>query len=105
MPIGYGLAGRPRTDWQSGSRPRVVECTEQGFYVGKHGFSLLGEVLVGVAAELVAAGPRGALAFVVLLPGVAGMVEAVAVELDREAGPAAVDVVGALAAVEPRQRD
>ena len=59
--------------------------------LGEHESRLLADVAVGVAAEIVAAGVRLALAPAVLLPRVPGAVELVAVELDRQAelGPAA----------------
>ena len=62
---------------------------------------VLEDVAVGVAAELVASGSGLALATAVLLPGVTGVVVAVAVELDRQAvlGPAAVDAPSARRAV------
>ena len=58
---------------------------------------ILEDVAVGVAAELVAARSRLALPAAILLPGVARAVEAVAVDLDRDAvlGPAAVDAAAA----------
>src|SRR5215218_4262535 len=52
--------------------------------LGKHELRLLEDVAPGVAAELVAAGVGLALAAPVLLPGIAGVVVGVAVELDRE---------------------
>jgi hypothetical protein len=57
----------------------------------------VGDVVVGVAAVLVAAGVGLAFALAVLFPGVAAVVVAVAVELDGQVsvGPAAVDAVGA----------
>jgi hypothetical protein len=62
--------------------------------VGEHRRRPLIDVEPGVAPELVATGPRFALALAVLLPGVTAVVIAVAVELDGEMvlGPAAVDV-------------
>src|SRR4051812_13297638 len=64
------------------------------------------DVVVGVAAELVAAGAGLALTPAVLLPGVAGVVVGVAVELDGQAvfGPAAVDVAPARGPVGLGQR-
>src|SRR6266511_533577 len=58
----------------------------------KHQPRILEDVAVGVAAKLVAAGARLALTAAVLLPGVARVVVAVAVQLDRQPplGPAAV---------------
>ena len=63
------------------------------------------DVAVRVAPELVAAGAGLALAAAVALPGVAGMVVAVAVELDGETqfGPAAIDAPGTGDPVGPRQ--
>ena len=63
------------------------------------------DVAPGVAAEFVAAGPGFALTAAVLLPGVAGVVVAIAVELDGQPmlGPPAVDTVRAGRAVGARQ--
>jgi hypothetical protein len=60
--------------------------------LGERGLRLLVDVAPGVAAEFVAAGAGLAFAAAVLLPGVAGVVVAVAVELDRQpvGGPAGV---------------
>src|SRR4051794_124733 len=59
------------------------------------------DIVPGVAAKLVAAGVRLALAPAVLLPGVPGAVKAVAVELDRQlvGSPAAVDQATACQAI------
>ena len=58
---------------------------EQGAQLGEHELRVLDDVLVGVAAELVASGAGLAFAAAVLFPGVAGVVVAVAVELDGQA--------------------
>src|SRR5215207_9760936 len=62
---------------------------------------ILVHVAPGVASELVPACPSLALALVILLPRMAGVVVAVAVELDREpvVGPATIDVPAVDAAV------
>src|SRR3954470_9172796 len=79
-------ARSPPTRRQRSSRQEPAE-------LGEHLLGVLEDVAVGVAAVLVSAGVGLALAPAVLLPGMAGVVEAVAVELDREVvlGPAAVD--------------
>src|SRR5207249_9728247 len=67
---------------------------------------VLGDVVPRVASKLVAAGASLALAAAVLLPGVARVVKAVAVELDGQSmlGPAAIDPPPASGAVGLRQR-
>jgi hypothetical protein len=62
--------------------------------LSQHQGLVLGHVVVGVAPELATSRPRQALPATVLLPRVAGVVVAVAVELHGEAvvGSAAVDV-------------
>src|SRR5215211_3893291 len=80
---------------------------QQRAELGEHLFGLFEDVAPGVAAELVAAGAGLAFAAAVLLPGVAGVVVAVAVELDGQpvVGPAAVDVAAAGRAVGLGQRE
>jgi hypothetical protein len=53
--------------------------------LGEHESRLLADVAVGVATEVVAAGMCLAFPPAVLLPGVPGTVELVAVELHRQA--------------------
>ena len=66
---------------------------------------MLDHVAVGVAAEVIPTRAGLALAAPILLPGVARVVEAVAVELDREPllGPAAVDSAATRRAVGDRK--
>ena len=68
---------------------------------------MLEDIAVGVATELVAAGVGLALAAAILFPGMAGVVELVAVELDGESllGPAAVHAATAGRAVGFRERE
>src|SRR5439155_7116316 len=77
----------------------VLELTEHRRGVVEH-------VVAGVAAEVVAPRVRLALAPAILLPGVAGVVVGVAVELDGQAElrPAAVDAALAGDAVGVRER-
>src|SRR5918992_2846776 len=72
----------------------------------EHLLRRLEHVVVGVAAELVPPRPGFPFALAVLLPGVAGAVVAVAVELDGEVvgGPAAVDPLGSRGLVGFRER-
>jgi hypothetical protein len=62
------------------------------------------DIAVGVAAELVTASAGFSFAMAVLLPGVARVVVAVAVELHRQAlpGPAAVYAASADRTIGPR---
>src|SRR3954466_16051998 len=98
MPMGTGWRGAPGTRRVQVTSSRH-ECTDRGVdgpsvqfrckteqlaQFGEHLLRLFADVSVGVAAELVAASPRRPPALVVLLPGVARVVEAVAVELDGE---------------------
>jgi gluconolactonase len=90
------------TSWDSsGRRPR-----QQSSQLGEHSLRPFEHVAVGVATKVVPAGVRLALAAAVLLPGVAGGVVGVAVELDGQVmvGPAAVDVPSACGAVRLWQR-
>jgi len=57
---------------------------QQRAQLGHHERRPLEDVAAGAAPELVAAGARLALATAVLLPGVAGVVVAIAVELDGQ---------------------
>src|SRR4051812_17979075 len=84
-------------------RPTLSEERAQ---FSEHVRRILEDVCIGVAAMPVAAGVRLTLPTAVLLPGVARVVVAVAVELDREAvgGPAAVDALGARGLVRDRSR-
>jgi hypothetical protein len=77
--------------------PRFDERSE----LAKHERRALEYVAVRVAAEVVAACPRLALATAILLPCVARVVEAVAVELDRQLllGPSAIHAPAAGCAV------
>src|SRR5215213_11499715 len=79
------------------SRETHRRLDEQMGQLAQHLLRLLEDVAVRVTAELVAARPCVAFAPPVLLPGVARVVVAVAVELDRQAPfrPAAVDAVSA----------
>src|SRR3954452_4223660 len=79
-------ARSPPTRRRRSSRQELRELAE-------HRLGVLEDVAVGVAAVLIAAGVGLALAATILLPGVARVVEAVAVELDGQVvdGPAAVD--------------
>jgi hypothetical protein len=74
---------------------------EKGLELRQHEARLLEHVAVGVAAELVATGPRLALAVAILLPGVARMVVAIAVELDGQSvlRPAAVHAAASRQAI------
>src|SRR4051794_1132951 len=78
---------------------------EQGAQFGEHRGGRFEHVAVRVAAELVAARVCLPLPPAVLLPRAAGVVEAVAVELDGQAvlGPSAVDAPTARNAIHDRQ--
>ena len=122
-PGGEALArARSRTWWwDSSSASRVAACRScaacpaiggcmrwsgkalqgEDSQLVQHQPRVLEDVAVGVAAELVAACARLSLATAVLLPRVAGMVVAIAVELHGQSllGPAAVDPASAGGAV------
>ena len=94
------------TEEATTTRYRSTDRWQELPQLGEHRGGIFEDVAVRKAAELVAPGMGLALAAAVLLPGVAGAMESLGVELDGElvVRPAAVDIVRARGLVRDRQR-